>query len=235
MNCGGGWPAPARLWWRYPLRSTAWLGVLVWQWWHDQLLIVAALVLPVLGVALWARIGPVTYRRWLADPLWRFRTKRSLKKQWPVIMESVGLSRRTPAVARLARAPGQPPVVPVDRVSIPGRGRIRWVDDQLVAVPRLLIGQTVEDVEAVADRMRVALGARRCRIDADSSMTGCSIVWGFTDPLATAFDATVPAAGAAVPALHRLRLGRTEDGTPWRLPLGLSTLVAGCPGRGRRR
>ncbi len=69
----------ARLWWRYPLRSSAWLAALVWQWWHDQLLIVAALVLPVLGVALWARIGPVSYRRWLADPLWRSRTKRSLE------------------------------------------------------------------------------------------------------------------------------------------------------------
>ncbi len=122
---------------------------------------------------------------------------------------------------------------PVDRVSIPGRGRIRWVDGQLVAVPRLLIGQTVEDVEAVADRLRVALGARRCRIDADPSMTGCSIVWGFTDPLATAFDATVPPAGAGVPALSRLRLGRTEDGGPWRLPLGLSTLVAGSSGSGK--
>ncbi len=102
-------------------------------------------------------------------------------------------------------------------------------------MPRLLTGQTVEDVEAVADRLRVAMGAHRCRIDAntvdDRLLGSCGRSATRSPP---PFDAMVPPAGAACPALSSdLRLGRTEDGRPWRLPLGLSTLVAGSSGSGK--
>ena len=79
---------------------------------------------------------------------------------------------------------------------MPRLGRLRWTDGQLVGVPRLLVGQTVEDVEAVADRLRVAVDAHRCRVLPNPAHTGCRIVWTFGDPLATPFDATVPDAGA---------------------------------------
>ncbi len=64
-------------------------------------------------------------------------------------------------------------------------------------------------------------------------MTACTIVWSFADRLARPFNATVPAVGAPIGDLRTVRLGRSEDGGAWRLPVGLSTLTAGCSGSGK--
>jgi S-DNA-T family DNA segregation ATPase FtsK/SpoIIIE len=116
---------------------------------------------------------------------------------------------------------------------VPPLRRLRWVDGQLIAWPLLLTGQTVDDVEEVADRLRVAAGAQRCRVLPNASLTACRIVWSFGDPLAELFDATVPPAEAPMIDLRSVVLGRTEDGVAWLLPLGLSTLTAGSSGSGK--
>lgn len=220
----------ARLCWRYPLRSVAYSGTCVLaQHWAEPLLL-AGLVLPVVGLACWCRVGPVSYARWVGRPVWRFRVRRRLRRLWGSAMEAVGLARRLPPPPT---RPGQPALSVVERTVAPALGRLRWLDGQLVGVPRLLVGQTVEDVEAVADRLRVAVDAHRCRVLPNPANTGCRIVWTFGDPLATPFDALLPAAGAGLPDLRRLPMGRTEDDQPWLLDARCSTLVAGTSGSGK--
>ena len=105
---------------------------------------------------------------------------------------------------------------------------------QLVAWPRLLTGQTVDDVELAADRLRVAVGAHRCRIVPDPSATSCRIVWSFGDPLAEPFDATVPAADAPLgrPGVGAARPG-PRTGRRGGCSSDRSTLMAGCSGSGK--
>ena len=172
-----------RLWWRYTVRASAHLLAVVGLWVYGQQLVAVALVAPVAGIASWARWWPWSYRRRLADPLARYRIRRGLRRSWPVVMESVGLARRTPATARPTRKPGADPVQAVELVQVPTLTKLRWVGGELHATPRLLTGQTVDDVENVADRLRVVVDAERCRIVPNVAATACRIVWGFGDPL----------------------------------------------------
>lgn len=189
--------------------------------WRELWLPVVLLCLPLLGFALWARLRPVSYRRQVSDRLWRGRTRRYIRKSWALLMESCGLARRGPASANLAG------------VQVPALQSLGWVEGQLIARPALLTGQTVDDVDNAAERLRVSVQARRVRIVPNQALTGCRIVWAFGDPLAAPFNATVPPVGAVPVALEAVELGRTEDGEAWRLALGVSTLVAGTSGSGK--
>ena len=217
---------------RRPGRALLWSVVAVvsvlWHvWW-----LMGLLVVPVVGFGLWARIGPVSFQRRVAGPWWRWGHARWLRKRWAPVMEACGLARRVPGTS------GE-----VGRQSPPLR-RLSWVDGQLIATPGLLVGQTIDDYEAAADRLRVSLDANRVRVIANPSLTGCQIVWSFGDPLARPFNAVVPvptssfvvAAASVVSrgsSLDAVTLGRTEDGGAWRLPVGISTLVAGSSGSGK--
>ena len=80
----------------------------------------------------------------------------------------------------------------------PEAGPAALVGGQLVALPRLLVGQTVDDYElgrgpAPGRRRRAPLP-----VIPNPARTGCRIVWAFGDPLAEPFDATVPEPVAAV-------------------------------------
>jgi S-DNA-T family DNA segregation ATPase FtsK/SpoIIIE len=225
------WLAGAtRLWWSHPCAGTGYIGicVLLAQW--SEKLLLAAVLAPLVVLALWFGIGPVSYVRLVGLPLWRRRVRRRVRRLWATVMEAAGLARRTPTLA-LAQAAAS--VGPAERVIVPELRRLRWRDGQLVAVPRLLLGQTVDDVEAVAERLRVAVEARRCRVLPNEANTACRIVWSFGDPLATPFDATVPAVGAGMPDLRAVPMGRTEDNTAWLLDVRVSTLVAGTSGSGK--
>ncbi|WP_392507520.1 FtsK/SpoIIIE domain-containing protein [Naumannella halotolerans] len=187
------------------------LGVIQETWWP---LVAIITFLVVLG--LWARIWPVSFDRYVALPSFRRRTKRWLRRSWVPVMDACGLARRIP---------GEKTMV------VPSRRRLRWVNGQLSVQPRLLIGQTVEDVEHAADRLRTAVGARRVRIVPDDTYTTCRIVWSFGDPLGEPFLATIPDRSPDT-GLAAVPVGRTEDSTTWWLPL-ISTLVAGCTGAGK--
>ena len=210
----------------HPGRTLLWsvlaIASVAWEWWW----LTAALLAPLVGFGLWAWIGPVSFQTRIADPWWRWGHARWLRKRWAPVMEACGLARRVPGTA------GE-----VGRQSPPLR-RLRWVDGQLIATPGLLVGQTIDDYEAAADRLRVSLDANRVRVIANASLTGCQLVWSFGDPLARRFDAIIPVPSLAVSemsavSLDVVTLGRTEDGGVWRLPIGISTLVAGSSGSGK--
>jgi S-DNA-T family DNA segregation ATPase FtsK/SpoIIIE len=206
------------------------LVCVVLSWQGADVLLVVVVGLP-LVLVVWRRFGPWSFARIVGLPWWRRRVRREVRRVWSSAMQAVGLARR-PAAELLPR-PGQP-VLPADRVAVPKLAGLRWQrDGQLVAVPRLLVGQTVEDVEQVADRLRVVVEARRCRVVPNEMNTACRIVWSFGDPLAAPFNAAVPAVGAGLPDPRRLLMGRTEDDQPWLLDVRVSTLVAGTSGSGK--
>ena len=219
-----------RLWWQHKVTGTlyplAGLGL-----WHFQLWFwTVVMIVPVAGFGLWARLGPVSYNVRVGLPVARRRLRRWVASSWPATMEAVGLARRTLTVTQ---QPGKQPE-PAERVDVPALGRLRWDGpDDLAAYPGLLVGQTVADVEAVTERLRVALDAERCRVVPNQTGTKCRIVWSFGDPIAQPFNATVPPFGAPIVTLDAVPLGRCEDGRIWWLPLGLSTLTAGCSGSGK--
>lgn len=179
----------------------------------------------VLGVALWCRLAPMSYRRWVVEPAWRRQLARSVRRSWPMMMESCGLARRVPtaAGAGVGGAPG---------VQLPSLRRLGWRSGRLVAAPGLLVGQTVDDVQEAAERLRVAVGAYRVRVVSNDAATACEVVWLFGDRLAAPFNAELPDRDAGV-QLESALLGVTEDGDPWRLDLRASTLVAGSTGSGK--
>jgi S-DNA-T family DNA segregation ATPase FtsK/SpoIIIE len=223
--------AGVSLWCSHPIRGSIYVGLGAALLYRGQSVALAVVVAPLLGVGLWCRVGPVSFGRWVRTPLWRYQIRRTVKRSWSPVMEAVGLTRRLPT-RDLPRA-GQQQLVPADRVLVPTLQRLRWREGQLVAVPRLLLGQTLDDVESVAERLRVAVDARRCRVVPNQANTACRIVWSFGDPLATRFDATVPAVGAPVPDLRAVPMGCTEDNTVWVLDVRVSTLVAGTSGSGK--
>ena len=181
------------------------------------------LVLPsatlVLFLALWCRFFPVSYRRWVSGPVWRRRIKRQLRQQWLELMEGCGLTRRVAHGAATA----------------PGLVGLRW-DQQgrLVITPALLRGQTVEDLDGAADRLRTAIGAYRLRVVPNAAHTACQLVCTFDESLAQPF-CTPPPSRDAVPvtAPEQVVLGTTEDGRPWWVDLRVCTLTAGSSGAGK--
>lgn len=222
--CGevGWWLAGGfRLLRRAPRRAATWLAGAGFAVWADLWWLLAGLLALVFGPGLWARIGPVSFERRVTHPSWRRRIARGVRRSWPQLMEACGLSRRVldPTGATSTR--------------VPGLQRVRWDEpDVLVTVPRLMVGQTVDDVVAVSERLRVAVGSRQIRIIPNDAHTGCTVRFLFADPLAQVTYAPLPAVGA-VPNIDDAVMGVSEDGSPWVMPIRLSRLTAGCAGSGK--
>lgn len=183
-------------------------------WWPA--VIIGALLL-VFGV--WARVFPASFHRRVALPTFRRGRKRWVRRHWVATWDACGMSRRT------SGRDGK------QLVHVPRRRRLHWANGVLSVQPVLLLGQTVADVETIADRLRTAVGARRIRVIPDDSGTACTVLWSFDDPLAEPITAALPAPDE-LPALDAVEVGWTEDEDRWRLPL-ISTLVAGCTGAGK--
>lgn len=165
----------------------------------------------------WQRGGPTSYDRWIVQPRFRRRVRRSVMHGWRGLMESTGLARPVPKSESL----------------IPDLRSLRWEHGRLVAVPGLLVGQTVDDVAAASERLRVGAGASRLRLVADDARTGCRIEWLFGDPLAEPFARMLPVGVADAVPPELVGLGRCEDGEAFRLPLRVPTLVVGSTGAGK--
>ena len=136
-------------------------------------------------------------------------------------MEACGLSRRVLDPTGAAQ------------VRVPTLHRVRWEEpDVLVTVPRLMLGQTVDDVVDASERLRVAVGSRQVRIVPNDTHTGCTARFLFGDPLARVFYASIPAVDA-LPQFDWVELGVTEDGQPFRLRIRRSRLTGGGSGSGK--
>ena len=205
---------------RAPARALAWTAGTAYGYLHQTWLLLTALVVAAVVPALWARCWPTSYLRLVVHPAWRRRIRRSVKRSWPTLMERSGLGRR---------------VIGKDGTELhtPALGRSRWEDpDVLVVVPQLMVGQTVEDLVAVSERLRTTVGSRQIRIIPNDTHTGATLRFLFADPLAAVVEARFPSPNLA-PTITTAEMGVTEDGQPWRLPIPVSTLTAGCTGSGK--
>lgn len=207
---------------RHPAVVLGLVGVGLVYWASGmQLILLWSVLAGLFGLALWCRLGPVSFGRLVADPLRRGRIRRQLRRLWPSLMEATGLVRTVRTTGNVRRI-------------IPGLGRPRW-DRQgnLTATVGLLAGQTVADLEAVTDRLRTAVGARALRVLANERRTGCRLQWSYRDTLAGLVAFLGPNPVAAGCPTDSVLIGRAESGEPLRLDLRVSTLTVGVTGAGK--
>jgi S-DNA-T family DNA segregation ATPase FtsK/SpoIIIE len=108
---------------------------------------------------------------------------------------------------------------------------------------RLASGQTPDDLAAAGEGLRHVWGAYRAAVT-PLGPGWCQLRFFHTDPLTTPITPVdlppltglrhEPTGADCLEALSRLQLGRSEDGTPWRLDLvATHVLVAGATGSGK--
>ncbi|ASK65281.1 hypothetical protein CFK39_04910 [Brachybacterium avium] len=228
----------ASLAFRFGLAELRWITAALWghvRWFHRFWFVVAMFTwltadlfeswkpFAIVGAislyfALWARLYPETYSRAISRPLWRRELWLDLLEIWPLLMEECGLSS-----------------VVIDRAGekhlrVPSIASKHWRHNELVLAPALLTGQTVEDFQAVADRLRTTVGATHIRVTGDLSPI---LSFTFDDALAETVnrglpDAEEPWDGRSV----WMGIDTTDD--DWRLRIvGTHTLVAGSSGSGK--
>ncbi|WP_299299040.1 FtsK/SpoIIIE domain-containing protein [uncultured Brachybacterium sp.] len=228
----------ASLAFRFGLAELRWIAAALWghvRWFHRFWFVVAMftwLAADILGswkpftivgaialyFALWARFYSDTYYRAVSRPLARRELWLDLLETWPLLMEECGLSR-----------------VVIDRAGekhtrVPSIASKHWDRNQLVLFPSLLTGQTVEDFQDVADRLRTTVGATHLRVTGELSPT---LTFSFGNALAETVnrglpDHDEPWDGRSV----WMGIDTTDD--DWRLRIaGTHTLVAGSSGSGK--
>lgn len=125
-----------------------------------------------LGLAVWCRLWPSSFARFVAEPLRRRRIKRRVQHLWPSLMDACGLVSTDRSGGTANR-------------QTPTLHRLRWDSDgNLTGEVALAAGQTVSDVEAAADRLRTAVDARALRVVPNERRTRCQLVWSYIDSLA---------------------------------------------------
>ncbi|MCX6459160.1 MAG: FtsK/SpoIIIE domain-containing protein [Actinobacteria bacterium] len=113
---------------------------------------------------------------------------------------------------------------------VPRLRRMRWTGLRLEIDLGLVMGQTVDDVAVASDRLGHAVDAERVQVQAVGR--SARVIFSFANLLGTPFDARVPAVNESADP-RRIYMGIAEDGSPWTVSLGASTLVAGSSGAGK--
>lgn len=181
--------------------AAVWL-TLPWSGWF-----VAGVVVLTAGLRSWAVIAPTQFVRrtsLVRGPYW----KRRIACSWAEACRRCGLvvDEEVPAVIKR---------------------RVAWPHVELRVAP--VLGQTIEQFEAVSERLRTSAGATRLRIQ-PVGVRDVLLTYTVVDYLRAPFSA---APTAEVAALDSVSIGMREDGKSWDLALGPHTLVAGCSGAGK--
>jgi len=191
--------------------------------WHG---LVAALVVILAGIAaatIWRAADPVSFAWHVRQRAWgAVRWHGVYRRRWVPAMEGVGLSRVT-----------RDKVLFVPRVQAVHSTRVVDVLDV-----RLLHGHTPEEVASAAEGLRHVYEAHRCKVT-ETRPGHVRVTFYARDPL-TAIVPPIPPAptsrlsGSAGADLHALPVGRSEDGTLYRLRQhGRHVLIAGASGAGK--
>jgi S-DNA-T family DNA segregation ATPase FtsK/SpoIIIE len=172
----------------------------------------------------WAATHPLSFHQLVTGPAVRGWRRSWFRRHWPELAGACGLGRER---RRRGRADRENRL----EVDVPGLGRIRTDGPRVMLRVRPLMGQTVEDFEAAAERMRTAVGSTRLRVEPYGTN---EVLLTFTigDVLAEPFTASQPSSETPTSLTH-VSMGRREDGSNWHLPIGPHTLVAGCSGAGK--
>jgi S-DNA-T family DNA segregation ATPase FtsK/SpoIIIE len=169
--------------------------------------------------------SPTSFHRWLLAPsrrlVWRIR----LGRCWRDSALACGLGRPS------GRRHGSSDQVAKDvREVAPQLTRITTDGPRVTLHVRPLVGQTVESFTGAGEQLRMAMAATRVRVDPEG-VNRVAVTFTMSDWLGEPFVADRPHVEAdwagSVP------MGRCEDGSTWRLPVGPHTLVAGMSGAGK--
>lgn len=195
--------------------SVVWLtGWTPWSW-------VLTAAVAAVGLRVWARLASLSFQRLLYGPFrmlaWRIR----LRRRWTTVAWACGLGTHGSGLS-------------VDRGSqrreVPRLRRMTGDGPRLSLHLRPLVGQTVDTVAEAAERLRMAVGATRVKVDPEG-VNEVVVTFTIGDSLAAPFTAAHPRLGGE--NLDSVLMGRCEDGSEWRLPVGPHTLVAGMSGSGK--
>ncbi|MDO8149158.1 FtsK/SpoIIIE domain-containing protein [Isoptericola sp. b515] len=182
---------------------------------HDLLSVAALVSGPAWNLfrALWAAFSPMSYEPLLGGPLRRLGWRRHVRRHWKDLACACGLASRVVEDYRI----------------VPRLVRVRARGNTLRIRIRARAGQTLDD-------LRKAVPAIETSLEAESSTSQrirprvLDVVLTMADLLDQPLYATIPE--GADP--HGVDLGRTQDGSRWRLTLrGRQTLVVGCSGSGK--
>jgi S-DNA-T family DNA segregation ATPase FtsK/SpoIIIE len=147
---------------RYPghaavLLASAWLAM---PFLSTPIAATAALIVP--GCLFWSAGHPVSFQRVLVWPIVTTWRRLWFRHHWTEIADACGLTRER----RRATRPGSPPELDVQ---VPRVTQVRAEGQRVLLAARPLLGQTLEDFETAAERLRTATGASRLRVAAHRS------------------------------------------------------------------
>lgn len=199
---------------------------------RDVGLIVLAVVwlVPAVGSCVWRRRWPISFERVIAGPARRRRWRKWARQSWVTVATRSGLGQTTQR--RRSNLKGESWTEAYTLA--PALRRVETCDTSLHLTARALVGQTSEDLAAIAPALRDAAGARSVA----TKVINPGVVrfeLRMADVLSSAFSSPgpyVPSDGTV--AVHEVAMGRREDSAAWILTLTeRHTLVTGCAGSGK--
>lgn len=214
---------------RHATWLTGWLLLAVVCWVTDRQVWAVTLAAGGIGPGLvgcaWAAREPESYERWCAGPSRQRRWRRWFRREWVRACRACGLGQS------VKRKDWRGEVCEVWIVPALTRLEVRGHTVRVTVKARA--GQTLSDLETGAERLAATFGAQTYRTWPHEGQMSSVLVMAFVmlDVLTHPSTAHQPEGPVAVDGV---RLGRTQSGTPWVLPVrGRHTLVAGCTGAGK--
>ena len=180
---------------------------------------VPALVLALAGAGLgvWVLVDRPSFVRYVARPVRaRWRLVRVYRRDWQPVLVTAGLTKTHKG-----------------REYLPSLVRIRCGPTSDRVLVRMLKGQAPDAWERVAANLAHGFGATLVRVREGDRPGRIWLELVRRDALATPIPA-LPIPDPSDVDLKALPIGRTEDGSPWRLRLlGTHVLIAGATGAGK--
>ncbi|XNL82715.1 cell division protein FtsK [Actinomadura madurae] len=194
------------------LSGLAWLGV---RFGWTVPVLVLALVAVALGV--WAGVDRPSLVRWVARPARaRWRLIFVYRRHWQPVLVTAGLTK-----------------VHKGREYLPSLVRVRCGPTSDRVLVKMLKGQAPDAWERVAVNLAHGFGATLVRVRDGDRPGRIWLECVRKDALAVPIPA-LPVPDPSEVDLSGLEIGRTEDGSPWRLRLlGTHVLIAGATGAGK--
>lgn len=217
-------------WWVFAVTTLAFVLAIL----QGQTIGVAAVtlgwVVPAVSLSLWRRHRPQSYEKCIAGPTRRRRYRTWARNSWRAVAKGCGLGV-TRTVSR-HNLKGEHWTEKVTRV--PALKAIQATDTALFITARALVGQTSDDLVAIAPAVGDAAGARSAR----ARVVGPGLVrfeLRMREHLAEAMTAQLPTEPEPGKVwIDHVPMGRREDGSDWWLRLvERHTLVVGCSGSGK--
>lgn len=217
-------------WWVFTVAAAAFGLAVVYGQSSGIAVVVLGWFLPAVGLSFWQRHGPMSYEKRVAGPLRRRRYRKWANDSWHAVAKGCGLGV-THTVNR-SNLKGERWTEKVTRV--PALKSVQATNTALFITARVLVGQTSDDLVAIAPAVGDAASAQSSR----ARIVGPGMVrfeLRMREHLAEAITAQVPVPPEPGKVwIDYVDAGRREDGSDWWLRLvERHTLVTGCAGSGK--